>query len=716
MLFTATTVTASLYMISSKTADAAIISIAARQQMLIIKSENETRAMIALLESESSTNAQQQKLRLVMTLFNDSLIALKDGGVTEDSSGANIKLPGSIEPAKTQLAMVQRLWKPAQEALDIILEPQVNVTSDIFYDVIGTLDKSWQPIFAQSVKAVILLEKASDKKVTNLKIFLFWALILTFMVAIFSLVFGKKHIITPIKLMLKVAKGLRGNDCDISRNLPDLGNDEIGQIAKAINDMCDGIHKTYDSMRARRDEALRINQALDNVTTSVLIADNKYKIIYMNDAALQLFRQAETRLLQILPNFETNNLIGNPIYIFDTHQRELLEQLTTTHRTHILTDNLYIDVSINPVIDAAGKRNGWVTEFHDRTTEIATEREMNTVMSAAAQGDFNQHLNLTDKTGFFKTFSKMTNQMLIFNCQIFDELQQIFAAMAGGDLTKTITKNYAGSLEQLKKEFNSTVNQLTRMMSTIKKTATVINSAAVEISEGSFSLSQRTEQQAAALEETAASMKEMTDTVQQNAEHANEASKLAIHAKQSAKQGSAVVWAAVDAMTEINQSGQKIHDIIDVVDEIAFQTRLLALNAAVEAARAGEHGRGFAVVATEVRNLAQQSAAAAKEIKGLIQNSTDKIEEGTCLVNQSGNSLEEIVGMVKRVSDIVSEIAAASLEQATGITQVNKALSQMDNMTQQNAILAEQSAEASQSMSQMAQNLENNVSFFKTGM
>ena len=209
-------------------------------------------------------------------------------------------------------------------------------------------------------------------------------------------------------------------------------------------------------------------------------------------------------------------------------------------------------------------------------------------------------------------------------------------------------------------------------------------------------------------------MEEMTSTIKQNADNAKLANQLAVTAREVAEKGGAVTEKAVEAMDEINKSSKKIADIINVIDEIAFQTNLLALNAAVEAARAGEQGRGFAVVASEVRNLAQRSATAAKEIKSLINESVQKVGDGSELVNQSGHTLTEIVNSVKRVTDIIAEISAASQEQALGIDQVNKAIMQMDQGTQQNAALVEEATSASQSMKQQAAALIEQVAFFKT--
>jgi len=259
------------------------------------------------------------------------------------------------------------------------------------------------------------------------------------------------------------------------------------------------------------------------------------------------------------------------------------------------------------------------------------------------------------------------------------------------------------------------MRNIMKMVNRVIQSSWAVGTAAEEISQGNVNLSQRTEQQAASLEETAASMEQMTSTVQQNTDNSRRASQLAVSARDQAQEGGNVVNSAVHSMNEINKSSKQVADIIGVIDDIAFQTNLLALNAAVEAARAGEQGRGFTVVATEVRSLAQRSAAAAKEIKMLIQDSVGKTEEGTRLVNQSGKTLQEIVEAIKRVSDIVVEIASASEEQSGGIQQINKAVMQLDEITQQNAALVEQATVASEAMKDQAQNLKEHVEFFNTG-
>jgi methyl-accepting chemotaxis protein len=285
-----------------------------------------------------------------------------------------------------------------------------------------------------------------------------------------------------------------------------------------------------------------------------------------------------------------------------------------------------------------------------------------------------------------------------------------------GDLMHRIpTEGKTGDLEALCRGVNSLLDSTADLVKRVKSAAGEVHQGAEEISKGNTNLSQRTEEQASSLEETASSMEEMTSTVKQTADNAGQANQLAIAARQQAEKGGSVVGAAVRAMSGINEASRKIADIIGVIDEIAFQTNLLALNAAVEAARAGEQGRGFAVVATEVRNLAGRSATAAKEIKALIQDSVAKVDEGSKLVDESGKTLDEIVSSVKKVTDIVAEIAAASREQSSGIEQVNKAVMQMDQTTQQNAALVEEAAAASQAIVEQAVALSGMISFYNVG-
>jgi methyl-accepting chemotaxis protein len=282
-----------------------------------------------------------------------------------------------------------------------------------------------------------------------------------------------------------------------------------------------------------------------------------------------------------------------------------------------------------------------------------------------------------------------------------------------GDLTIRLDEGFTESYQQIKDDFNTTVVRLGETISAIVVSTREITNASTEISTSTTDLSQRTEEQAASLEETSASMEEIAMTVKKNADNAQQANQSANKARDVADRGGQVVGKAVQAMAKIEGSSGKIADIITVIDEIARQTNLLALNAAVEAARAGEAGRGFAVVASEVRSLAQRASQAAKDIKDLITNSNNQVKEGVSLVNQAGSALAEILESIKEVAEVISGIAAASGEQATGIAQVNKALAQMDEVTQQNSALVEENAATAKTLEHQSAAMGERVSFFQ---
>lgn len=491
------------------------------------------------------------------------------------------------------------------------------------------------------------------------------------------------------------------------------------QIELSAQAMTVKAHEAELLARQAADEAERANkvkQALDVCNTAVMMADENNNIVYMNNAVSALMRRFEGDLKSILPHFRSDQLIGKNMDVFHrspSHQQRIVSQLTQSYSNEVKVAGKTLKISLNPItID--GKRVGTVTEWVDRTEEVSIEQAIDQVIAAASSGDFSAQIDLQGKQGFFLTLSKGLNEIVSTTRIALEDVMRVMSDMAQGNLDTLIDKDYAGLFGQLKNDVNTTLDRLNEVVGEILESSESISNGASEIEAGIVDLSRRTEQQAASLEETASSMDEMTASVKNSAQNASSALSLTKQAEDNARAGGEVVQRAIAAMSGINQSSKKIVDIIGVIDEIAFQTNLLALNAAVEAARAGEQGRGFSVVASEVRKLAQRSADAAREIKGLIKDSVVNVENGSSLVNDSGRKLFEIIGAVERVASTTKEIAAASHEQAQGITQVNIAVSQMDESTQQNSALVEQATAAAESMAMHARNMVKTVEFFKT--
>ena len=348
-----------------------------------------------------------------------------------------------------------------------------------------------------------------------------------------------------------------------------------------------------------------------------------------------------------------------------------------------------------------------------RAREQAIGEEIAGLIDAVSKGDLDRRIDLAGKDGFYKTMSQGINRLTDTVEAVIADLGEVLSALAQGDLNRRVTRDYQGAFEQVKTDVNATSTRLAEIVGQITQAAETIAAAAAEVSLGSSDLADRTEQQASSLEETAASMEELGATVRSNAENAQRANVMAAQARGSAESGGGVAGSAIEAMRRIEESSRKITDIIGVIDEIAFQTNLLALNAAVEAARAGDAGRGFAVVAQEVRQLAQRSAQASKEIKGLILDSDAQVKDGVDLVSKAGDALQGIVSGVQQVATLIAEMASASAEQATALDEINSTVANMDEMTQKNAALVEETTAAAQAMSGQAGDLKSLVGFFK---
>ncbi|WP_393999899.1 Cache 3/Cache 2 fusion domain-containing protein [Luteimonas sp. WGS1318] len=539
--------------------------------------------------------------------------------------------------------------------------------------------------------------------------------LLALVVLVVALVAASRRLVSrPLGRAIAIADRVAAGDLDAA--ITSSGHDETAQLLQALARMQDGLRQRAERDQAIARDSLRIRTALDSVTTNVMIADSARDIIYVNRPLQEMLAEAQEDLRRDLPDFDARSLVGTNIDGFHKapeHQAAMLAKLRDTHRAQIRVGGRTMRLVISPIVDADGRSEGFVVEWADRTDEVSVEAEVSRIVSAAAAGDLSGRIATEGKQGFLLQLAHQLNSLLDANASSLDQVSVVLTALAQGDLTVRMDGAFEGVFAKMRDDANATVAQLTSIVARIQDASGAIGTASSEIASGNNDLSRRTEQQAANLEETAASMEELTSTVRQNADHARQANQLAIGAATVASQGGDVVGQVVTTMADIEKSSRRIGDIISVIDGIAFQTNILALNAAVEAARAGEQGRGFAVVASEVRTLAQRSAQAAKEIKGLIDDSTSKVSDGAALAGQAGKTMGEIVASVQRVTDIMSEIAAASQEQASGIDQVNQTITQMDETTQQNAALVEEASAAARAMEEQAAALSETVAIFR---
>jgi methyl-accepting chemotaxis protein len=477
---------------------------------------------------------------------------------------------------------------------------------------------------------------------------------------------------------------------------------EINDAVKHVSQISDGNFSTTISLQPRDNKSLlyalkNLQQTINGfVTEQTLISQKHADGFISHKMAADKFKGTYAQMAR-----DINHLVQSHIDL-KMHVVDVVAQYAS--------GDFSIDFEQLP-----GEKAKITTAIKEVKTALLTiNREIETIVAASAQGDFSKRANADNFEFMFNSMLTNLNSLMETTECVFSDTLRLSNALAQGDLTQQITNDYpAGTFNNVKNALNGTVENLKALIGEIVDSTQTINTASQEIAAGNNDLSHRTEQQAASLEETAASMQELTSTVQTNSENAKYANEMALASSNVARKGVAVVNQVVTTMEDINESSRKVVDIITVIDGIAFQTNILALNAAVEAARAGDQGRGFAVVATEVRSLAQRAAAAAGEIKSLISDSVEKVEDGTQLVSRAGKTMEDIVNSIENVSKTISAITSASVEQNSGIQQVNQAISAMDDVTQQNAALVEEAAAAAEALEDQARNLSMTVSNFK---
>ncbi|TGL59463.1 methyl-accepting chemotaxis protein [Leptospira sarikeiensis] len=460
--------------------------------------------------------------------------------------------------------------------------------------------------------------------------------------------------------------------------------------------------KVAEARKLENDELTRIKVALDNASTNVMIADNDFNIKYMNKAVYKMFQNSEGDIRKQLTTFNLQKLLGTNIDTFHknpAHQRNLVGNMTSTYESSIVISGRTFNLIANPILSSEGERLGAVVEWSDITNELFVQKEIEEIVGSAAKGDFKTRVKLEGKEGFFKTLGEGLNSLLQVSEVGLNEVVDALERLANGDLTSKIENEYFGTFGKLKEFGNTTVDKLNEIMSDIvMKSGSLVGSAG-EVSSTANSLSQGASEQAASVEETTSSLEEMTASIDQNATNSKQTEQIASQSSKDAEEGGKSVTETVSAMKQIAEK-------ISIIEDIAYQTNLLALNAAIEAARAGEHGRGFAVVASEVRKLAERSQKSANEISSLAVSSV-------AIAEKAGKLIGEIVPNIRKTADLVQEITASSEEQASGVIEINKAMGQLDQVSQQNASASEELAAIAEEMNSQAESLRESVLFFR---
>ena len=500
----------------------------------------------------------------------------------------------------------------------------------------------------------------------------------------------QSHIAVKMKVVEVVSGYSEGNLEVAMDRLP-------GQKA-LISEAIDKVQRTLQEAADAATFNLRIRLSLDSLPVCVTVSNAQALLVHATPPAKELLK------LFGGPGFDTDKFYGNKLStLFKDPQAAARfdEAVRTGETVDMDVQGHKLRLLARPVTDSSGKPIGRITQWVDRTEELASEKQLDDIVTAATRGDFAGRLSLTGKTGFFASVSSGMNQLMETSEQGLTEVSELLAAFAEGDLTKRIDRDYAGLFGKVKDNANATADNLMRVLGEVRAAADALTGAANQVSATAQSLSQAASEQAASVEETTSQIDVMSASISQNSDNAKVTDGMATKASKEATEGGSAVGQTVSAMKQIAAK-------IGIVDDIAYQTNLLALNAAIEAARAGEHGKGFAVVAAEVRKLAERSQQAAKEIGGLAGDSVSTAE-------RAGKLLDEIVPSIQKTSELVQEIAAASAEQSESVVQIGGAMGQLSKATQQNASASEQLAATSEELSGQAEQLQQSVAFFNIG-
>jgi methyl-accepting chemotaxis protein len=499
------------------------------------------------------------------------------------------------------------------------------------------------------------------------------------------------------KKILNVVSGYAEGHLDVAMDrLP-------GQKARISEAMDKVQHSLQEAVQAARYNA-RVKAALDNVSLPVRIANDDGTIIYINHALREALHKYRDGFCKQIPGFDPEKVLNGSIGIFYPDPQAAvarLRSLTSAAHSRLELGGRLYEVVTTPVITRDGERLGTVGQWSDVTEQVAAEQQVDSLVQAAGQGNFSQRLSMQGKTGFFANLSTGMNQLMDTSEQGLNDVAEVLAAFAQGDLTRRMDRHYLGLFGMVKESVNATAQNLTRVMGEVRTAADALTGAANQVRATAQSLSQAASEQAASVGQTSSSIEHMSASISQTSDNAKVTDGMATKASKEATDGGSAVSQTVVAMKQIAAK-------ISIVDDIAYQTNLLALNAAIEAARAGEHGKGFAVVAAEVRKLAERSQQAAKEIGELAGSSVSTAE-------RAGKLLDEIVPSIQKTSELVQEIAAASAKQSESVVQIGGAMGQLSKGTKQNASASEELAATSEELSGQAEQLQQSIGFFNMG-
>ncbi len=530
---------------------------------------------------------------------------------------------------------------------------------------------------------------------THLAIIIFLAVLAILLFAWLLARNFSRHLARVSEVAGKIAQKEFDNEITADRK------DIIGKVLFSLAQMQTQLHDRLELDAISAAENERIKTALDNASMCVTVNDDSSKIIYINESAKNLFHEIEPQIQKVAPEFCAENMLGQDLhFLSDEPSLRNLDDFYLNESKHlaIAMGDSHLEISMTPVYDGAESYLGSVIEWHNRSTEVQVEKEIETIVKAATEGDFTVAIRVAGKEGFYRALAMGINQILGITRTSVDGVSEVMRAMAQGDLTTKIEEDYQGVFGELKEDVNTTIDRLTEVISNVYQHADNSAETSAKVNNIAQTLGAGASEQAASLEEISSTMEEMSANISQSASNAGQTEQIAKQAAMDAGDSGKTVAEAVTAMKNI---AEKIH----IVEDIARQTNLLALNAAIEAARAGENGRSFAVVASEVRKLAERSQKAAAEISEL-SSSTVSVAE------QAGKNLTHLVPDIQQTADLVQEISVAVREQDNGAAEINLALQQLDKVVQQAAISAGDMAASSETLSRQAAAQRDAMEFF----